>query len=55
MARGYFYLAGCANSIGRLDLERLALEKGVVFAQSLEDGELFIELNDRLMSLPSKR
>jgi hypothetical protein len=53
MARGYFYLAGCANSIGRLDLERLALESGLAFAQSLEDGELFIELNDRLMSLPS--
>ncbi len=53
MARGYLYMAGCANSIGRLDLERLALERGMVFAQSLEDGELFIELNDRLMSLPS--
>lgn len=53
MARGYFYLAGCANSTGRLDLERLALEKGLAFAQSLEDGELFIEMNHRLMSLPS--
>jgi hypothetical protein len=28
------------------------LRDGMVFAQSLEDGELFIELNDRLMSLP---
>ena len=53
MARGYFYLAGCASIIGRLDLERLALERGLVFAQSLENGELFIELNDRLMSLPT--
>jgi hypothetical protein len=53
MARGYFYLAGCASTLGRLDLERLALERGLVFAQFLEDGELFLELNDRLMSLPS--
>jgi hypothetical protein len=52
MARGYFYLAGCANSLGRLDLEKRALQKGLVFAQSLEDGDLFIELNDRLMNLP---
>jgi len=52
MARGYFYLAGCANALGRIDLEKKALRDGLIFAQSLDDGELFIELNDRLMSLP---
>lgn len=52
MAKGYFYLAGCANALGRTDLEKMALKEGLVFAQSLEDGELFIELNDRLMAFP---
>jgi hypothetical protein len=52
MARGYYYLAACANDLSRLDLERKALKKGLGFAQCLDDGELFTELNDRLIDLP---
>ncbi|MDD1757070.1 MAG: hypothetical protein LUQ39_09590 [Methanomassiliicoccales archaeon] len=52
MARGYYYLAACANGLSRLDLERKALKKGLGFAQCLDDGELFTELNDRLIDLP---
>ncbi|HUL39722.1 MAG TPA: hypothetical protein VLU38_05465, partial [Methanomassiliicoccales archaeon] len=52
MARGCLYLAGCADALGRLDLERRALEMGLTFSQSLEDGELFVELNERLIGLP---
>ncbi|MEM0448556.1 MAG: hypothetical protein QW520_01875 [Methanomassiliicoccales archaeon] len=53
MARGYFYLAACSNGLGRLDLEKKALERGIEFAQRLEDSELFLEFNHRLMSLGS--
>lgn len=52
MARGYFYLAACANAIGQTDMERKALQKGIRFAQSLEDGELFLGFNDRLLDVP---
>lgn len=51
MAQGYFYLATCANSLGRLDLERVALQKGIGYAQSLENGNLFVEFNERLLAL----
>ena len=51
MARGHFYLAACAHTIGRFDLERRALETGIELAQGLEDGELFLKFNDRLLSL----
>jgi len=55
MARGMYYLAGSASTLGHLQIERKALEQGLIFAEPLEDPELFIELNDRLLRLPADR
>lgn len=52
MAKGYFYLAACANGLGRLDLERRALVKGIHRAQNLDDADMLIEYNERLTALP---
>jgi|GEM_PF-2880376 len=52
MARGMYYLAGSANTLGDHDMERTALQRGVHLSEPLADPELFIELNHRLLSLP---
>jgi tetratricopeptide (TPR) repeat protein len=52
MAKGYFYISACANGLGRLDLERKALSAGIRHAQRLEDGEMLLEFNARLLALP---
>ena len=52
MARGLYYLAGSASTLRDLKMERAALEQGLRYAEPLEDPELFIEFNDRLLRLP---
>lgn len=52
MARGMFYIAGSANTLGDLVVERSALEEGAQQAGKMEDPDLFIELNERLLRLP---